>query len=385
MKDFTPAVLRFSLGEQEFTSLVCFDRRQDSVDTPRISLQLNPCVHNCPACVIPRLLVRWDRVVCMDHHAPSLIDSRTLAPRAPLTPHFHQYPNMSTSPNALEHSSAPRSVPSPRSHSLQRAEDPPDDALPEQRQPADALEVEVHDDDDMPYPEPSSEQPLLPPPNFRPFFTLIEDTTSGEHYHPYVHYVFADDDPTILTAASMRGLGLDDASYLPQDAQPGGERQRTEGSEQGDELDSPVESPFPPPIPGVKEHYLIVDVGADGRTIMDAQSLSSEWQITDTAVRIAPSFDEGSPDQGYMLRIEGVKIPKKNKGKGKGQAGLNKLDEARDKQGDIFAALDELVHGIEEDLYVAGKMAGVRRREGDDGTVADVCEDEVEKTVGDER
>jgi len=321
----------------------------------------------------------------MDHHVPSLIDSCTLAPRAPLTPHFHQYPNMSTSPNTLEHSPIPRSTPSPRSNSVQRAENPPDDALPEQRQPDDALEAEVHDDDDMPYPEPSSEQPLLPPPNFRPFFTLIEDVTSSEHYHPYVHYVFADDDPTILTAASMRGLGLDDTSYLPQDAQPGEERQRTEGSEQGDEQDPPVESPLPPPIPGVKEHYLIIDVGADGRTIMDAQSLSSEWQITDTAVRIAPSFDEDSPDQGYMLRIEGVKIPKKNKGKGKGQAGLHKLEEARDKQGDIFAALDALVQGIEEDLDVARKMTGVRRREGDYGTMAEVHQDEVDNTVGDER
>ncbi|CAA9965592.1 hypothetical protein P3342_011586 [Pyrenophora teres f. teres] len=292
---------------------------------------------------------------------------------------------MSTSPNTLGHSPIPRSTPSPRSNSLYRAEDPPDDAHPEQQQPTDALGLEMHDDHDMPYPEPSSEQPLLPPPNFRPFFTLIEDTTSAEHYHPYVHYVFADDDPTILTAASMRGLGLDDTSYLPQDAQPGDERQRTEGSEQEDEQDSPVDSPLPPPIPGVKEHYLIIDVGADGRTIMDAQSLSSEWQITDTAVRIAPSFDEDSPDQGYMLRIEGVKIPKKNKGKGKGQAGLHKLEAARDKQGDIFAALDALVQGIEEDLEVAGKMTGVRRREGEDGTMADVHQDEVEKTVGDER
>ncbi|KAA8614985.1 hypothetical protein PtrSN002B_000018 [Pyrenophora tritici-repentis] len=293
---------------------------------------------------------------------------------------------MSTSPNTLGRSPIPRSTPSPRSNSLNRAEDAPDDAHPEQQQPTDALglQVEMHDDDDMPYPEPSSEQPLLPPPNFRPFFTLIEDTTSGEHYHPYVHYVFADDDPTILIAASMRGLGLDDTSYLPHDAQPGDERLRTEGGEQEDEQDAPVESPLPPPIPGVKEHYLIIDIGADGRTIMDAQSLSSEWQITDTAVRIAPSFDEDSPDQGYMLRIEGVKIPRKNKGKGKGQAGLHKLEEARDKQGDIFAALDALVQGIEEDLEVAGKMTGVRWREGEDGTMVDVRQDEVEKT-GDER
>ena len=121
---------------------------------------------------------------------------------------------MSNNPDTTEPLSDIHASYSPRSTPLQRAKHSPDDELREQQQPGDAPE----DDDDVPYPEPSFEQPLLPPPNFRPFFTLIEDTTSGEHYHPYTHYVFADDDPTIITAASMRGLGLDDTKYLPQDA-----------------------------------------------------------------------------------------------------------------------------------------------------------------------
>jgi hypothetical protein len=271
---------------------------------------------------------------------------------------------------------------SPRSTPLDRIEDPPDDKLLEQQQPGDA--PEDGDEDDIPYPEPSFEQPLLPPPNFQPFFTLIEDTTSGEHYHPYTHYVFADDDPTIITAASMRGLGLDDTRYLPQEAPDGGERRRNQGSKEGDEQDSPVESPLPPPIPGVKEHYLIIDVGADGRTVVDAQSLSSEWQITDTDVRIAPSFDEDSPDQGYMLRIQGIEIPRKGKGKGKGEVGQDRLTEAREQQGDIFDALDGLVQGIEGGLETAGKISGARSRDGEQGTLADVREDDVDKTVGDE-
>jgi hypothetical protein len=265
---------------------------------------------------------------------------------------------------------------------LQRAKHSPDDELREQQQPGDAPEDDDDDDDDVPYPEPSFEQPLLPPPNFRPFFTLIEDTTSGEHYHPYTHYVFADDDPTIITAASMRGLGLDDTKYLPQDAPGGGERRRNQGSEEGDEQASPVESPLPPPIPGVKEHYLIIDVAADGRTIADAQSLSSEWQITETDVRTAPSFDEDAPDQGYMLRIQGVEIPRKSKGKG--QAGLDRLNEARDQQADIFDALDGLVQGIEGGLETAGKISGARSRIGEQGTLADAREDDISKTVGDQ-
>lgn len=289
---------------------------------------------------------------------------------------------MSSNPNTTEYRSDRRASISPRSKSIERAEDPPDDELHEQQQPGDAPEDE--DEDDIPYPEPSDEQPLLPPPNFRPFFTLIEDTTSGEHYHPYTHYVFADDDPTIITAASMRGLGLDDTKYLPHDAPGGGERRRNQGSEEGDEQDSPVESPLPPPIPGVKEHYLIIDVGADGRTVVDAQSLSSEWQITDTDVRIAPSFDEDSPDQGYMLRIQGIDIPRKSKGKGKGEVGQDRLTEAREQQGDIFDALDGLVQDVERGLETASKISGARPREEDQGTLTDVREGDVEKTVGDE-
>ena len=289
---------------------------------------------------------------------------------------------MSSYPNTTEYRSDRRASISPRSKSIERAEDPPDDELLEQHQPGDAPEDE--DEDDIPYPEPSDEQPLLPPPNFRPFFTLIEDTTSGEHYHPYTHYVFADDDPTIITAASMRGLGLDDTKYLPHDAPGGGERRRNQGSEEGDEQDSPVESPLPPPIPGVKEHYLIIDVGADGRTVVDAQSLSSEWQITDTDVRIAPSFDEDSPDQGYMLRIQGIDIPRKSKGKGKGEVGQDRLTEAREQQGDIFDALDGLVQDVERGLETASKISGARPREEDHGTLTDVREGDVEKTVGDE-
>ncbi|KAL6163309.1 hypothetical protein ACJQWK_10897 [Exserohilum turcicum] len=291
---------------------------------------------------------------------------------------------MSTNLDAPEPPPIPRATPSPRSKPLDLPEYPPGDEPNEQQEPYDAPEEE----DDIPYPEPSAEQPLLPPPNFRPFFALIEDTTSGEHYHPYVHYVFADDDPTIVTAASMRGLGLDDTKYLPQDAPAGGERRQNQGGEEGEEEDDqdlPVESPFPPPIPGVKEHYLIVDVGADGRTIVDAQSLSPEWQITDTGVRTAPSFDEDSPDPGYMLRIEGVEIPRKNKGKGKGEAGVDKLNEAREQQGDIFGALEGLVQNIERGLGIAGQISGVDRRESKAGIPADVCEEDAEKMADHEQ
>lgn len=244
---------------------------------------------------------------------------------------------------------------------------PPDDDAPEQRHPDHGDDEE---DDEMPYPEPSSEQTLLAPPNFRPFFTLIEDTTSGEHHHPYVHYIFADDEPAMMTAALMRSMGLDETKYLPQDAHNQGERPPAQEGGSEDDEDSAVESPLPPPIPGVKERYMIIDLGPDGWTIVDAQSLSPDWQITDRDIRTAPSFDENSPDQGYMLRIEGIEVP--GKGKGKGEAGDEKLGQAREKnQGDVFAALDTLIGEVEGGLAVAAKMTGVHPAD-DQDTVGDV-------------
>ena len=76
-----------------------------------------------------------------------------------------------------------------------------------------------------------------------------------------------------------------------------------------------------------------------------------------------PSFDEEAPDQGYMLKVEGVEIPKSN-GKFKGESGEEQLREAKEKaQGDVFAALDTLVKGVETSLEVAGKISGGREEE----------------------
>lgn len=277
----------------------------------------------------------------------------------------------SSKPSSIRYSKSPpvpQTARSPRSPPLPHFDDPPaPQQYHEDEDPPFEVDAEA-DDDEIPYPEPGSEQTLLPPPNFNPFFTLIEDSTSAEHYHPYVHYVFADDDPVIVTAAAMRSLGLDDAQYLPQTGPEGHERHPQDDEDADQEHDQahdpPAESPLPPPIPGAKERYIIVDVAADGHTIVDAQSLSSDWQITNTDVRTAPSFDEASPDSGYMLRVEGVEIPGKTKNKNKGEPGELKLKEAREKaQGDVFAALDGLVKGVDTSLEVAGKISGTREED----------------------
>lgn len=204
------------------------------------------------------------------------------------------------------------------------------------------------EEDEIPYPETTSEHTLLPPPNFRPFFTVVDDTSTGEHYHPFVHYVFADDDPVIVTAAAVRSLGLDDTRYLPQPGQD-----KAEMDEEGQEL--PVQSPLPPPLPATKERFVIIDVAADGQTVVNAQSMSPDWQVTNASTRIAPSFDESSPDSGYMLQIEGIEVPRK--GKGKNQPGESKLKDARERsQGDVFGALDSLIASVETNLEVAAGL-----------------------------
>lgn len=269
----------------------------------------------------------------------------------------------SSRPSSIKNSKSPplrQAAKSPRSPPAPHFDDPPHEDPPD---PGPHPDVYTEDENDVPYPEPSSEQTLLPPPNFKPFFSVIEDATSGEHYHPYVHYVFADDDPVLVTAAAMRSLGLDETQYLPQNT-PDREEERDpqEGSDRGNDSDQQLESPLPPPIPGVKERYLIVDIAADGHSVVDAQSLSSEWQVTDANVRFAPSFDEESSDQAYMLRVEGVEMPSKSKSKTAGEPGESKLKEAIEKaQGDPFNAMDSLVQSVESGLEIAGKIMGKER------------------------
>ncbi|KAK3217477.1 hypothetical protein GRF29_1g3210040 [Pseudopithomyces chartarum] len=260
---------------------------------------------------------------------------------------------MSASPRPAKATPVPPTALSPHSPPVVPPVVPseePHDEPPEEYQAEGAA---WEDEDELAYPEPTSEHTLLPPPNFRPFFTVVDDSSTGEHYHPFVHYVFADDDPVIVTAAAMRSLGLDDTKYLPQPERD----QREHGEHEDPEQELPVESPLPPPLPATKERFIIIDVAADGQTILGARSMSPEWQITSASTRIAPSFDESSPDSGYMLQIEGVEVPGKNKGKGKEQPGEAKLREARERsQGDIFGALDSLVASVEGNLEVVDKI-----------------------------
>lgn len=214
-------------------------------------------------------------------------------------------------------------------------------------------------------PDPASDdQPSSPAPQpqpqhqFQPFFTLIENAHSAEYLHPTVHYIFSDDDTDIVTEAALRSLEGE------QDGKKAGTRDRDEDrlyrgrNEGGDSQDesgqsSPrKESLLPPPLPGVKDNYIILDVeetsvdrqrqpqpetaepgpaGPGTRSlstspatqppypqpqqqpykVTSAHSLTPSWQVLQTEIVPAPTFDSNSdtsePVNGaMMLKIRGT-------------------------------------------------------------------------------
>lgn len=237
---------------------------------------------------------------------------------------------------------------------------------------------------------------LSPHPQFRPFFTLIEDASSSDYHHPTVHYIFSDDDTDLVTEAALRALEADHGTSPPtgkgtsrwrqaaqeqQDEEPYGEEDELEGRQSGPRKTSSL----PPPIPGVREHYIILDMepsnpepqGADASTataapggttslstspvaqhhqpnqpqthphahppslpftITSAHSLTPSWQVLDTQLTPAPTFDNNTtngehPGSGSLM----LKI--------KGTAGLPRDKLVRDRDGQT---LEEMMEQFEK-------------------------------------
>ncbi|PKY00498.1 hypothetical protein P168DRAFT_68740 [Aspergillus campestris IBT 28561] len=193
-------------------------------------------------------------------------------------------------------------------------------------------------------------------PTFQPFFTLVEDAHSAEYYHPNVHYIFSDDDTDIVTEAALRSLDSDQHDsflhsrkrksrdlHLQQHHHQPADDNRTTDRPYEEELPSPKKtSLLPDPIPGVRDNYIIMDVNhapeaaaAAGTnpvpalagspapqtsvppqpsannpfTVTSAQSLTPAWQVLDTQLAPAPTFENNSPgdhDRGLMLKIRGT-------------------------------------------------------------------------------
>ena len=191
---------------------------------------------------------------------------------------------------------------------------------------------------------------------FQPFFTLIEDAHTSDYHHPTVHYIFSDDDTDIVTEAALRSL------EAQQDASPGSKKDHAFQSSDQANMDSENGKPslLPPPIPGVRENYIVLDVepapsatqanpnptpadpstaGAGVTTatspppsnqpqtqtqqpspgagvppsqyrVTGAKSFSPAWQVLGSELMAAPTFenqDSGeTPGHGLMLKIHGT-------------------------------------------------------------------------------
>lgn len=174
--------------------------------------------------------------------------------------------------------------------------------------------------------EPTAEDSIpAAPPDFKPFFALVEDPVTGEYHHPEVHYVFSDDeDQGILTSAALRAIDKED-SMLHQD---------------GD---------------GVEERVAVIDMDHDGRTVLGISSLSPEWQALRTEVWQAPGRSDnnkqGGADRGLMLRVSG-KETKAARSTGKQNSG------------DVGSLVKKFGHGLESLDEVLGEDEMRGREEG---------------------
>ncbi|KAJ5273772.1 hypothetical protein N7478_008897 [Penicillium angulare] len=230
-------------------------------------------------------------------------------------------------------------------------------------------------------------------PNFHPFFTLVEDQQTGEYHHPTVHYIFSDDDTDIITAAALRSL------ESQQDALSSSKREQLQ-----EEETAPLtgEKPvlLPPPIPGVRDNYLVLDVepvpieenttaaaadiqpqaidihtgpgqlspsparqdnlaGVTANTaspvqfrVAAAKSFSPTWQVLQTEMVPAPRFENNESSDttghGLMLKVHGTSglpyVPASTK-----DHGAHRLEEMMDQFAKRMSELQTIINSVEVD------------------------------------
>jgi hypothetical protein len=221
---------------------------------------------------------------------------------------------------------------------------------------------------------------------------LIEDAHTSDYHHPTVHYIFSDDDSDIVTEAALRSLSAQQEALSDSKKE---QIAQTRVSPQ-DEINDPADSVpakatlLPPPVPGVRENYIILDVEpapvteaqqpiaeqlgpgkgdtkslssspANQSTVPQelqpqyrvtaAQSFSSTWQVLNTEIVPAPTFENSnpgeSPGHGLMLKIRGTAGLPDQRGKdGEGKGG-QKLEEMMDQFAKRMSELQVVIDAAE--------------------------------------
>lgn len=229
---------------------------------------------------------------------------------------------------------------------------------------------------------------------FQAFFTLIEDAHTAEYHHPTVHYIFSDDDTDIVTEAALRSLEAQQDAQAAKREQP---RRQEENDEDG------KSTLLPPPVPGVRENYIVLDVEPTTATkpasdpskmtpesgsgkqalsasptpasesahpsskaapasqqfrVTSAKSFSPTWQVLSSEMVPAPTFDNGNsgdtPGHGLMLKIHGTAGIPYDTGKEKPDGGARKLEEMMDQ----FAKRMRELQMVIDAAGVAGEEGG---------------------------
>lgn len=204
-----------------------------------------------------------------------------------------------------------------------------------------AILHEASHDEIQPIPE--DEQSTVARPRFSPFYTLINDTGNSTTHHPVnVHYIFSDDDTDTLTTAclaavpgpcsqSSSGLTASSASSSMQSPS----KELPQSNSRPDSKGGPTASQSQTREP--ERRTILIDLDETGTHVTSSQSLNSSWQVMNTSLSAAPTWEEGpSADGGpatasFMLSIEGLSGIKPQPG---GQQG-------REVTGDDFKSLAE--------------------------------------------
>ncbi|KAJ5806745.1 hypothetical protein N7474_010337 [Penicillium riverlandense] len=274
------------------------------------------------------------------------------------------------------------------------------------------------------------QQPTNPP--FQPFFTLIEDAHTSEYHHPTVHYLFSDDDTDIITEAALRSLEAQQES-LPESKR----EQIIEGPLPKEQEVSPRKSTIliPPPVPGVREHYIILDVAQDGTLqnpitaepsaalagkegegvtkslssspanpptipppsglpttqfrVTSAKSLTPTWQVLKSELVPAPTFENSNPGNtpghGLMLKIHGTAGILPSTPRDKAGGGSQRLEEMMDQFAKRMSELQTVIEAGETDGSVTVEEGELQseaqpqtRAEEEDSTEVGVRKDDDE-------
>ena len=153
-----------------------------------------------------------------------------------------------------------------------------------------------HDDDNSEH--------LTSSPPFKPFFTIIEGENGSEYQHPTaVHYIFSDDDTDIVTDMALQSIVQDGQTQSADSAKENYivvDLEQHEDNNIPDTTTKSVLSSTPDAITAAAPPPQFI--------VKSSQSLSSTWQVLNTKLVPAPTFDNVWSDEsnGLMLKIQGT-------------------------------------------------------------------------------